>query len=94
MIKDFYLIILYLAISIHPSIYLSIYLSIYTYIYITEPNSSQVEFDVVKGLKVDERWISSDRRKGNKERSYPEAVTGNSLNSNFSSIMSNLLEEE
>ena len=32
-----------------------------------EPNSLQLEFDVVKGLKVDENWISSDRRKGNVE---------------------------
>ena len=39
-----------------------------------EPNSLQLEFDVVKGLKVDENWISSDRRKGNKEWSYAEAV--------------------
>ena len=43
----------------------------------TEPNSSQIEFDVVKGLKVDEKWISFDRRKGNKEWNYAEAVTGN-----------------
>ena len=37
---------------------------------VTEPNSSQVEFDVVRGLKVDEKWISFDRRKGNKKLSY------------------------
>ena len=43
----------------------------------TEPNSSQVEFDVVRGFKVDEKWISFDRRKGNKERNYAEAVTRN-----------------
>ena len=42
-----------------------------------EPNSSQVEFDIVKGLKVDEKWISFHRRKGNKEWSYAEAMTGN-----------------
>ena len=44
---------------------------------VTEPNFSQVEFDVVRGLKVDEKWISFDGRKGNRERSYAEAVTGN-----------------
>ena len=42
-----------------------------------EPNSSQVEFDIVKSLKVDEKWISFHRRKGNKEWSYAEAMTGN-----------------
>ena len=43
----------------------------------TELNSSQKELDVVKGLKVNEKWISIDIRKGNKERTYAEAVTGN-----------------
>ena len=28
-------------------------------------------------MKVDEKWISLDRRKGNKKRSYAEVVTGN-----------------
>ena len=45
-----------------------------------EPNSLQLEFDVVKGLKVDENWISSDRRKGNKEWSYAEAVKSRAEN--------------
>ena len=45
-----------------------------------EPNSLQLEFDVVKGLKVDENWISSGRRKGNKEWSYAEAVKSGAEN--------------
>ena len=44
---------------------------------VTETNSSQVKLDLVKDLKVDEKWISFDRRKGNKKRSYAEVVTGN-----------------
>ena len=46
---------------------------------VTETNSLQVEFDVVKGLKADEKWkwISFDGRKRNKEWSYAEAVTEN-----------------
>ena len=44
---------------------------------VTEPNSSQVEFDVAKGLEVDQKWIPFDRRKRNKERNYAEAMAGN-----------------
>ena len=41
---------------------------------VTEPNSSQVEFDVVEDLKVDEKLILFGRRKGNKEWSYAEVM--------------------
>ena len=43
----------------------------------TERNPSQVEFDVPKGMQVDEEWITFDRRKGNKEQNYAEAIAGN-----------------
>ena len=37
----------------------------------------QVEFNIPKHLDVDEKEISFDRKKGNKEQSYAEAVAGN-----------------
>ena len=43
----------------------------------TERNPSQVEFDVPKSMQVDEEWITFDRRKGNKEQNYAEAIAGN-----------------
>ena len=45
----------------------------------TGSNYSLVGSDTLKDLKVNEKWITFDRRRGNKKQTYVEALTGNSI---------------
>ena len=45
----------------------------------TEGNYLLLELDTLKGLRVDEKQITFDRRKGKRKQSYAETLTGNSI---------------
>ena len=45
----------------------------------TEGNYLFLELDTLKGLRVDEKRITFDRRSGNRKQSYAEVLTGNCI---------------
>ena len=45
----------------------------------TEGNFLLVKLDILKGLKVVEKYVTFDRRRGNRKQSYAEGLTGKSI---------------